>query len=45
MQSLYILIPIAAIFVSVAIGLLMWSVDSKQFEDLEREASRILEDD
>ena len=45
MESLYILIPIAVIFVLVAIGLFVWSVESKQFDDLDREAHRILEDD
>ncbi|MCY4045989.1 MAG: cbb3-type cytochrome oxidase assembly protein CcoS [Cellvibrionales bacterium] len=45
MQSLYILIPIAAIFVICGISFFIWSVDSQQFEDLDREASRILEDD
>ncbi|CAA0121029.1 Uncharacterised protein [BD1-7 clade bacterium] len=45
MESLYILIPIAALFVIVAIGLFIWSVESRQFDDLDREARRILEDD
>lgn len=45
MQSLYILIPIAFIFVLIAISFFIWSVDSEQFEDLEREAHRILEED
>jgi cbb3-type cytochrome oxidase maturation protein len=45
MQSLYILIPIAAVFVIAGISFLIWSVDSQQYDDLDREASRILEDD
>lgn len=45
MDSLYILIPIAMVFVAVAASILVWAVNSKQFDDLEREATRILEDD
>ena len=29
----------------LAIGLFIWSIDNKQFEDLDREAQRILERD
>lgn len=43
MQSLYILIPIAIIFSFLALALFVWSINGKQFEDLERESSRILE--
>lgn len=45
MQSLYLLIPIAAVFCALIIKLFIWSVDHKQFDDLERESTRILEQD
>ncbi len=45
MQSLYFLIPIATILFFVAIRVFVWSIDSKQYDDLDREARRILEDD
>ena len=39
------LIPIAMIFVAIAVGIFFWAVKSDQFEDLEREGSNILFDD
>ncbi|NRB38320.1 MAG: cbb3-type cytochrome oxidase assembly protein CcoS [Pseudomonadales bacterium] len=45
MQSLYILLPIALFFCFAGLGLFVWSMNSKQFDDLEREAQRILEID
>ena len=45
MDSLYILIPIALVFCVVAIKLLLWAIDSGQYEDLDKEAWRILMDD
>ncbi len=45
MESIYILIPIAMIFVIIAIALFIWSVRSNQFEDLDREAANILFDE
>jgi len=45
MESLYLLIPIAALFCIVIIKLFLWSVDNKQFDDLERESQRIFERD
>ena len=42
MDSLYILIPIALILVTLAVAIFFWAVNSGQFEDLDREASRIL---
>lgn len=45
MQSLYILIPVALVFCLIAIKLFVWSVDHRQFDDLDREGRRILEDD
>ncbi|MEP5766600.1 MAG: cbb3-type cytochrome oxidase assembly protein CcoS [Halieaceae bacterium] len=45
MDSLYILIPIALVFCAVAIKLLLWAIDNGQYDDLDKEASRILMDD
>ncbi len=42
MDSLYLLIPIALIFVAVGIRLLLWAIDSGQYDDLDKEAWRIL---
>lgn len=36
------LIPIAIIFVAIAVYVFFWAVKSDQFEDLEREGSNIL---
>ncbi len=45
MASLYILIPIAMVFVCIAIAVFVWAVKSEQFEDLERQGQNILFDD
>lgn len=45
MESIYILIPIACVFVAIAVKIFFWAVDNGQFEDLDTEASRILFDD
>ncbi len=45
MPSLYILIPIAMLFCAIAILILFWALDNNQYEDLEKEAHRILFDD
>ena len=45
MEIIFILIPIAIIFVAIAVGVFFWAVKSDQFEDLEREGSNILFDD
>jgi cbb3-type cytochrome oxidase maturation protein len=45
MESLYLLIPVALIFCAVAIKLLLWAIDSGQYEDLDKESWRILNDD
>ncbi|PSJ47870.1 cbb3-type cytochrome oxidase assembly protein CcoS [Zobellella endophytica] len=41
----YLIIPIALIFVTIAIALFFWSVKSDQFEDLDRQGNNILFDD
>lgn len=45
MESFYLITPIALILIAVAIKLFIWAVNSGQFDDLDREASRILFDD
>lgn len=45
MDSLYVLIPIAVLFVLIAVGVFFWAVRSDQFEDLERQGMNILLDD
>lgn len=45
MESLLILIPIAIVFVIIAVTILFWAVRSGQYEDLDTEARRILFDD
>ncbi|TGD74555.1 cbb3-type cytochrome oxidase assembly protein CcoS [Mangrovimicrobium sediminis] len=45
MDSLYLLIPVALVFVALGIKLLLWAIDSGQYDDLDKEAWRILNDD
>ncbi len=42
MESLYFLIPIGIVLIAAAAGILLWAVRSGQYDDLDREASRIL---
>ena len=45
MDSLFVLVPIALLFCFIAIRLLIWAIDSGQYDDLDKEAWRILMDD
>ena len=45
MDSLYILIPVALIFVAIGIKLLLWAIDNGQYDDLDKEAWKILADE
>lgn len=45
MDSLYLLIPIALLFCVIAIKLLLWAINNGQYDDLDKEAWRILADD
>ncbi len=45
MDSLYLLIPLSVLLILAIGGLLVWSVMSGQFDDIEAEGRRILEDD
>lgn len=45
MESLYFLVPIALIFVAIAIRILLWAINSGQYDNLDTEAHRILFDE
>lgn len=45
MESLYLLIPLSAGLVLVIIAVFGWALHKGQFEDLEAEGARILQDD
>ena len=45
MESLYLLIPVAIIFCVIVIRLLLWAIDSGQYDDLDKESWRILADE
>jgi cbb3-type cytochrome oxidase maturation protein len=45
MDSLYLLIPLSLVLVLAIGGLLAWSVLSGQFDDLDNEGRRILDED
>ena len=44
MPSLYFLIPVALVFCAIAIKLLLWAINSGQYDDLDKEAWRVLSD-
>ncbi|CCQ12135.1 Type cbb3 cytochrome oxidase biogenesis protein CcoS, involved in heme b insertion [Pseudoalteromonas luteoviolacea B = ATCC 29581] len=44
MSIIYVLIPIAILFVLIAIGIFFWAVKTEQFEDLEKQGHSILFD-
>ncbi|BFM12879.1 cbb3-type cytochrome oxidase assembly protein CcoS [Simiduia litorea] len=45
MEILFLLVPIALIFIGLAIKLLFWAVKNGQYDDLNTEGQRILFDD
>lgn len=45
MESLYFLVPIALLFLVLAVRFLFWAVNSGQYDDLDTEGHRILFDD
>lgn len=45
MESLYLLLPLSVLLVLGLIALFGWAVEADQFEDLEREGLRVLDDD
>ncbi len=45
MSIIYVLIPIALLFVMIGLAIFFWAVRSKQFDDLDKEGFSILFDD
>ncbi|WP_439102667.1 cbb3-type cytochrome oxidase assembly protein CcoS [Congregibacter sp.] len=45
MESLYLLIPVAIVFAILVVRLLLWAIDSGQYDDLDKEGWRILADE
>ncbi len=45
MEVLYLLIPLALLIVSGAVGAFIWAVNSGQFDDTESPAVRVLMDE
>jgi cbb3-type cytochrome oxidase maturation protein len=44
MDSLYLLLPLSVLLVLALIGVFAWALNAGQFEDLEREGWRIVEE-
>ncbi len=42
MESLYFLVPVALVFIVVAAKVLLWALNSGQYDNLDTEAHRIL---
>jgi cbb3-type cytochrome oxidase maturation protein len=45
MDSIYVLIPVTTILLGLAIAAYLWSVNSGQFDDLDKASQSILFDD
>ena len=45
MDILFLLVPLSALLVFAIIGVFAWALQGGQFENVEREGERILEDD
>lgn len=45
MEILYLLIPMSAVLVLIILGVFGWAVHKGQYDDIEREGTRILEGD
>ena len=45
MASLYLIVPVALFFCALAVVAWLWASRSGQFDDLDREARRILHDE
>ncbi len=45
MEILYVLIPVSVLLVLAVLAVLGWAVNSGQFEDIEQEGLRILQDE
>ncbi len=45
MEILYLLIPVTVLLAFLVLGIFAWALKAGQFESIEREGERILEDD
>ena len=45
MDILYLLVPLSVLLILGLIAVLAWSVQSGQFDDIEREGERVLDDE
>ena len=45
MDILFLLVPLSVLLILGLIAVLAWSVQSGQFDDIEREGERVLEDE
>ena len=45
MDILYLLIPVSAVLILVIVAIFGWAVYSGQFDDVEREGERLLQDE
>ena len=45
MEAIFILVPLSLGIIFLALGVFVWSVYNGQYDDLEKEAERILMDD
>ena len=45
MDILFLLVPFSVLLVFALMAAFLWALQTRQFEDLEREGTRILEDD
>ncbi len=45
MESLYFLVPVALIFIAIAVKVLFWAINNGQYDNLDTEAHRILFDE
>jgi cbb3-type cytochrome oxidase maturation protein len=45
MDILFLLVPLSALLVLAIIGVFAWALQGGQFDNVEREGARILEDD
>jgi len=45
MEILFVLVPVSLVIVMIALWAFVWSVNSRQYEDLDKEAERILFDE
>ena len=45
MEILFLLIPLSAVLILAIIAIFGWAVNSGQFDDLEREGQRLLQDE